>query len=449
MRKLFGTDGIRGVANIEPMTPDIALKLGRAAGFFFEAKNKKSRIVIGKDTRISGYMMENALTAGLCSAGADVLLVGPMPTPAIAHITKSFSADAGIVISASHNPAEHNGIKFFDSNGFKLSDRDEEKIENLIFEQPDTSKITGAKIGKAFRIDDAAGRYIEFAKASAENISLKGLKIVLDCANGAAYKISPAIFIELGAEVIVMNDHPNGLNINENCGALHPEAMIEAVRKSHADMGIALDGDADRVILCDENGIVMDGDEIMAICTIELKNEGRLAKDTLVATQMSNFGLELAMKERSIKVVKTDVGDRYVVDELKRGGFNFGGEQSGHIIFLEHSTTGDGTISALQMLRIMKKTGEKLSELKKCISKLPQVLINIRVSEKKPIERIPALYEKICECEAKLKNSGRVFVRYSGTEKLMRILVEGRDAKEIEAIAKELAKIAEKEVGAK
>jgi phosphoglucosamine mutase len=449
MRRLFGTDGIRGIANKAPMTPDIVLKLGRAAGLFFESKNKKSRIVIGKDTRISGYMIENALTAGLCSAGADVLLVGPMPTPAIAHITKSFSADAGIVISASHNPYEHNGIKFFDADGFKLSDSDEEEIEKLVFSEPDTSGISGANIGKAFRIGDASGRYIEFAKASSENSSLKGMKIVLDCANGAAYKISPAIFMELGADVIVINDSPNGLNINENCGALHPEGMIEKVKKEGAVCGIALDGDADRVIMCDENGVAVDGDEIMAICALQLKREGRLSKDTVVATQMSNFGFELAMKDAGISVVKADIGDRYVIDRMKKGGFNFGGEQSGHIIFLEHSTTGDGTISALHILSIMKRTGRKLSGLKKCITKLPQVLVNIRVSEKKEIRKISPLYKKICECEAMLKDSGRILVRYSGTENLMRIMVEGKSEKEIGRIAREIAKIAEKEVGAK
>ena len=449
MRKLFGTDGVRGVANKPPITPDIALKLGRAAGIFFETKNKRSRIVIGKDTRRSGYMLETALTAGLASAGSDVLLVGPMPTPAIAHITKSFSADAGIVISASHNPSDHNGIKFFSQDGFKLSDEDEEKIERMVFDEPDTSNITGEKIGRAYRIDDAAGRYIEFAKSSVGNASLKGLKVVLDCANGAAYKISPSIFMELGAEVIVLSDAPNGLNINEDCGALHPEKMIEVVKSNKADLGIALDGDADRVILCDENGVIVDGDEIMAICAIELKLAGRLSKDTVVATQMSNFGFDIAMKSAGIKVIKTDVGDRYVIDEMRKNGYNFGGEQSGHIIFLEHSTTGDGTISALQIISIMKRTGRKLSELKKCMSKLPQVLVNVRVSEKKEIRRISPLYKKICECEEKLKNSGRVLVRYSGTENLMRIMVEGKDAKEINSIAKELSKIAESEVGAK
>ncbi len=449
MRKLFGTDGVRGIANKYPMTPEIALKIGIAVGKYFESKNKKSKVVIGKDTRISSYTFENALAAGLCSAGADVIAVGPMPTPAVSHLTRSFTADAGIVISASHNPAEHNGIKFFSAEGFKLPDSVEEEIEGLVFSDVDTSDIIGNQIGRVFRINDAAGRYIEFAKSSARDISLNGLKIVLDCANGAAYKISPSIFSELGVEVIVLNNHPDGMNINLNCGALYPQEMVDAVKKHKADLGIALDGDADRAIFCDENGEIIDGDEILAIAAIEMKKKGILKKDTIVATHMSNPGLELSMKEHSIKVVRTDVGDRYVMDEMRAHGYNLGGEQSGHIIFAEYSTTGDGTIAALQMLKIMKETGKPLSQLKKCMTKFPQILINVEVKDKNPIEKMPSLLENIKKFEKELNGFGRIFVRYSGTQNLMRILVEGKDAKQINAIANQLVDIVKRELGTK
>ena len=449
MRKLFGTDGIRGIANKYPMTPEVALRVGRAAGIFFRNQSRRSKILIGKDTRRSGYMIENALTSGLCSAGADVMLVGPMPTPAVAHLVKSFSADAGIVISASHNPAEYNGIKFFSREGLKLNDADEAKIEKLATGNQDTSEITGERIGRAFRIDDAAGRYVEFAKASAQNISLKGLKIVLDCANGAAYKISPAIFSELGADVVVLNNQPNGTNINKNCGALHPEGMIEAVRREGADVGIALDGDADRVIMCDENGELVDGDEIMCILALRLKKEGRLKGNAIVATKMSNIGMETALRRQGIEVIRSEVGDRYVVDMLRAKNLNFGGEQSGHIIFLDASTTGDGTIAALQVLRVMQLEGEKLSKLKKCMKKAPQVLVNVEVREKKPIEKIPLLRKEIASAEKLLGEDGRVYVRYSGTESLMRIMVEGAREDEIKGIAERIAEIARREVGKK
>lgn len=449
MKKLFGTDGIRGIANTYPMTPEIALKVGRAAGLFFKNYSKKSRIVIGKDTRRSGYMIEYALTSGLCSAGADVLLVGPMPTPAVAHLVRSFSADAGIVVSASHNPAEHNGIKFFSRDGFKLADWEEHRIEEIALKGGVSSGVTGERIGRAFRIDDAAGRYIEFAKASANNISLKGLKIVLDCANGAAYKISPAILSELGADVVVLNNQPNGLNINQNCGALYPEGMIQRVREEAADVGIALDGDADRLIMCDENGELVDGDEVMAILALQLKREGRLKDDAIVATTMSNMGLEIAMREHGIRVLRTDVGDRYVVDMLRRKNLNFGGEQSGHIILMDASTTGDGTIAALQVLRTMRITGKKLSELKKCIIKLPQTLVNVEVREKKPLEKMPRLMRLIKSFEKVIKPDGRILVRYSGTENLMRIMVEGKSEAEIERIASSIAEAARREVGIK
>ena len=439
MKKLFGTDGVRGKANIYPMNAETALKLGKAAAAVFMNGKKRHKIVIGKDTRISCYMIENALTSGILSMGVDVLLVGPMPTPAISHLTKSFAADAGIVISASHNPAEDNGIKFFDSNGFKLSDETEKKIEELAFSEIKVEHITGELLGRAKRIDDAQGRYIEFAKNSINNLSLKGLKIVLDCANGAAYKVSPLIFEELGAQVITINNNPNGLNINDECGALHPEQMKKFVIQYEADIGIALDGDADRVIMVDENANEVDGDEIMAMCGSYMQKKGILNKNTIAATIMSNIGLEIAMKEKGITITRTLVGDRHVIEEMRRNGYNLGGEQSGHIIFLDYTKTGDGTISALQVLRIMKETGKKLSELVKCMKKFPQVIVNADVKKRIDFEIMPNVMEKINKAKKKLKDNGRVIVRYSGTQNVARIMVEGSDEKEINKYAKEIA----------
>ena len=439
MKKLFGTDGVRGKANIYPMNAETALKLGMAAAAVFINGKKRHKIVIGKDTRISCYMIENALTSGILSMGVDVLLVGPMPTPAIAHLTKSFAADAGIVISASHNPAEDNGIKFFDSNGFKLSDEVEEKIEKIVFSEIKTDHIIGELVGKAKRIDDAQGRYIEFAKNSVDNISLKGIKIVLDCANGAAYKVSPLIFEELGAQVITINNRPNGLNINDQCGALHPEQMKKFVIQYGADIGIALDGDADRVIMVDENANDVDGDQIIALCALNLIRDKKLKDNTIVVTEYSNLGLDKAIKNANGKVIRVMNGDRYVVEEMRKHKYNFGGEQSGHIVFLDYTTTGDGTISALQVLRIMKKTGKKLSELAKCITKFPQLMVNVKVRKKIDFEKMPRVMEKINKAKEKLKNNGRVIVRYSGTQNLARIMAEGINKKEIRRYAKEIA----------
>ncbi len=447
MAKLFGTDGIRGIVNQYPMTPELILKIGKAIAVTLNNGKKRPKILIGKDTRISGYMIESALTSGICSQGADVLLVGPMPTPAIAHLTKSFAADAGIVISASHNPSEHNGIKIFDNEGFKLSDKKEHEIEKLALSD-NISNANGSKIGKAFRIEDAKGRYIEFAKNTVKNISLKGFKIVLDCANGAAYHIAPDIFKELGAEVIVLNNKPDGLNINLNCGALHPEIMKKSVLKEKADIGIALDGDADRVIMSDDNGNETDGDYMMAICAIEMKNNNRLNKNTVVATTMSNIGFEIAMKDKGIKVIRTDVGDRYVVEEMRLNKYSLGGEQSGHIVFFDNITTGDGTITALQILNIMKKTGKKLSELKECMAKFPQVIKNVEVKEKKPFEQMKGVMEDIDKSKKQLGNDGRIIVRYSGTENKARVMVEGKNEKEINEIADNIADEIKKGVGA-
>ncbi len=446
-RKLFGTDGIRGKANTYPMTVDIALKVGKAAGIIFKNGSKKSKIVIGKDTRLSGYMIESALAAGLLSMGLEVYFVGPMPTPAIAHITKSFAADAGVVISASHNPYEDNGIKFFDSQGFKLPDDVEEKIEQLALSELNTDNITGEDVGKAHRINDARGRYIEFAKNSIKNMSLKGLKIVLDCANGATYHVTKYILTELGAEVILKNTFPNGKNINEKCGAMHPELLKDDVLLENADLAIALDGDGDRVIMLDEKGEVVCGDAMMAIAALDMLREGKLKQNTLVTTIMSNLGLVKAIETAGGKVVRTKVGDRYVIEEMRKNGYNLGGEQSGHIIFLDHTTTGDGTISALQVLKIMKKTNQKLSELAAVMQSYPQVLINVPVTEKKLVDEMPLVLNKIREIEQNLGSEGRVIVRYSGTSKLMRIMLEGKVKEDIENYANQIAAEVRKEIG--
>jgi len=450
MGNLFGTDGIRGVANIFPMTPEMVLIIGKATAHVFKEKcgKKKPKFVIGKDTRLSGYMIENALASGIVSVGADVLLVGPMPTPAIAHLTKSLNADAGIVLSASHNPAEDNGIKIFSEDGHKLPDNVEDEIEKYVLSgKIKTEHIKGDLIGKAHRVDDAKGRYIEFAKASVESMSLKGLRVILDCANGAAYNTAPHILSELGAEVVVLNDRPDGLNINLNCGALHPEKMMEVVKKEKAHIGIALDGDADRVIVCDEKGRSVDGDHIIAICAIDMKKRGTLVKNSVVVTIMTNKGFDIAMERESIKVVKTKVGDRYVVDEMMKKGYVLGGEQSGHIIFSNYTTTGDGMISALQLLRIMKEREKKLSKLAECMTSLPQVLVNVDVKEKKDINKL-TVNKNIKDAESKLGKKGRVLVRYSGTQNLCRIMIEGENKKEIQKIANDIAKAMKKEIGA-
>jgi phosphoglucosamine mutase len=450
MKKLFGTDGVRGVANVPPMTTEIAMQLGRAAAYIFKSTSRRRhRIVIGKDTRLSGYMLESALVAGICSMGVDVLLVGPLPTPGIANITSSMRADAGVVISASHNAFQDNGIKFFSADGFKLPDEIELKIEKLL----DSKKIealrpTATEVGKAFRIDDAAGRYIVYLKNTfPTEMDLSGLKIVLDCANGAAYKVAPAVFEELGAEVIPLGIKPNGSNINAGCGSLHPEVISEAVKEHRADIGIALDGDADRVIVCDEFGNEVNGDQIMAICATDMLNRKVLKKKTLVATVMSNMGLDIAIRKAGGKVIKTAVGDRYVVEEMRKGGYNLGGEQSGHLIFLDHNTTGDGVLAALQLLAVMRRTEKPLSELAEVMIPLPQVLVNIRVRERKDIMTIPAIAKRIREVEEKLGNEGRVLIRYSGTEPLLRIMLEGQDKYEITAWANEIGELVKTEIG--
>ena len=447
MRRLFGTDGVRGVANTDPMTVETALALGQAVAHMFRGKNGRHKIVIGKDTRLSGYMFETALSAGICAMGGDVLLVGPMPTPGIAFLTHSMRADAGVVISASHNPYPDNGIKFFGRDGFKLPDDVEDRIESLMYgEHLKENRPPSPEIGKAQRIDDATGRYIVYLKSTfPANLSLERLRIVVDCANGAAYRIAPLVFSELGAEVIPIGVSPNGVNINDQCGSLYPEVVAAKVREARADIGISLDGDADRVIVVDEKGVVLDGDRLMAICAGEMSRKGRLAKHTVVATVMSNIGLELYLKERKIKLLRAPVGDRYVVEAMRAGNYNFGGEQSGHLIFLDHATTGDGVLAALQLLGVMVDSGKKVSELGRELVVFPQMLHNIRMKHRVPLESMKGFRKAQAEFEKTLGSRGRIVVRYSGTEPLLRIMVEGEKLDEVEAIVKALGEKAREE----
>ncbi len=428
-RTLFGTDGVRGKANLYPMTVEVALALGRAVGMIFKRHPGKHRVVIGKDTRLSCYMYENALVAGLCSMGVDTLMLGPTPTPAVAFITRAYRADAGVVISASHNPYYDNGIKFFSADGFKLPDVWEAQMETLVSKSPkifEDALPHENEIGKSARINDSDGRYIEFIKATfPRKLSLKNLKLALDCANGAAYKVAPLVFRELDAEVFVYANTPNGLNINDDCGALHPELVQKAVIDHRADVGIALDGDADRVVMVDENAQIVAGDVILAICAKDMMLKGLLKNNRVVATILSNLGYVTALQSMGIEVISSPVGDRYVIQEMLAHDAILGGEPSGHIIFSEHNTTGDGLVSALQVLRIMIETGCKLSELASQFKKYPQVSINVRVGSKPAFEKIPGLTEAIEQVEKSLGTTGRVLVRYSGTEPLLRVMVEG------------------------
>ncbi len=443
MRKLFGTDGVRGVANQDPMTSEMALRIGRAAAHAFRDSSRRHRIVIGKDTRLSGYMIESALTSGICSMGVDVLLVGPVPTPGIAFLTRSLRADAGVVISASHNSFEDNGIKFFGPDGHKLADAVEAKIEDLIFTGTiDGVRPTASEIGKAYRIDDAVGRYNEFVKSSLpKGMDFTGLRVVVDSANGAAYKIGPQVLLELGADVVSLYDEPDGTNINRGCGSLHPEVICRAVRANKAHAGIAYDGDADRVIFCDERGRIIDGDMVMAICALDMIGRGKLRHNTLVATVMSNLGLERAIADAGGTLVRTAVGDRYVMERMLADGFNLGGEQSGHVIFLDHNTTGDGIVTALQVLAIMKQRDKPLSELAACMTTYPQTLVNVKVKERKDLATVPAVAQRMAEIEKQLDGTGRLLVRYSGTEPKVRVMLEGENEDEIKKLAEDLAGI--------
>lgn len=442
--KLFGTDGIRGKANYPPMTGEIAFEIGRAAAHVLKKKHGRDLILIGKDTRLSGYMLESALTSGICSMGVDVVLVGPMPTPGIAFVTRSLRVDSGIVISASHNPYDDNGIKFFSSDGFKLPDSIEKEIERAVFSaRLRDIRPHGDGIGKAHRVDDAAGRYIEYVKSTfPRGMTLEGIKVVVDCANGSAYKITPMVLGELGAEVIAINNKPDGKNINDECGTTRPGAMQHAVHEHGADLGIAHDGDADRAILCDEKGEIVDGDRIMAISALDMKKEGTLKGMTVVATVMSNIGLEACLKKAGLKLVRTQVGDRYVVEEMLKRGCNLGGEQSGHVIFLDHNTTGDGAITALQILSVMCRTGKNLSELASRIPIYPQVLVNVRVSKPKKIDRVTPVVSAIKGAEKMLRaRGGRILVRPSGTEPKIRVMVEGDDMAWIQKVAADVADV--------
>jgi len=455
-KKIFGTDGVRGTANVEPVTAETALKLGRAAAHVFKKLESQSRgrgkykIVIGKDTRLSGYMLENAISSGILSMGVDVLFIGPLPTPGVAYVTRSLRADAGIVITASHNPYEDNGIKFFGADGFKLDDKIENEIEGLVFGgEIEKVRPTAGEIGKAVRIDDALGRYIEFAKSSfPRRMTLEGLRVVVDCGHGAAYKSTPSVLHELGAEVIVYGHRPDGTNINKDCGSMHPAQMCHNVAEHKAHIGIAHDGDADRVLLCDENGKLIDGDDIMAIAALDMLAEKTLAKKTLVATVMSNAGLETAIKSAGGKMIRTAVGDKNVIDEMLKHGFNFGGEQSGHLIFRDFGTTGDGLVAALQILRIMKAKGHPLSRLAKCWTRFPQLVTNVKVREKKPFEQLDDVVKLVAGAEKELKSAGgRVLLRYSGTEPKARLLLEGRDAKILESWSKKICGAIQKQIG--
>lgn len=449
--KLFGTDGIRGTANTFPMVPETVVRIGQAIGYILQKQSlpwasKDRKVVIGKDTRLSGYMIEQALSSGLNSMGVHVQLVGPLPTPGIGFLTRNMRASAGIVISASHNAYQDNGIKVFGHDGFKLADEMEREIERLVLHE-DLSKLlpASAQIGRTRRIDDAQGRYILYVKNTFPlEETLDGLRIVLDTANGASYKVARAIFEELGAEVLQLGDEPNGININDKAGALYPAKVAQAVQEYRADLGISLDGDADRVILVDEKGQIMNGDHILGICALHMKKKGLLKGNTLVTTQMSNFGLEQKMRESGIQVVKTGVGDKYVVEEMRRNGFNLGGEPSGHIIFLDHSTTGDGCVAALSVLSVMRETGVKLSDLNKIFEDVPQVLINCRVKQRRDLDALPGYTELVQSVEKRLAGKGRVFVRFSGTEPVIRVMVEGPDQRQINQDAEEIANFLEK-----
>lgn len=447
--KLFGTDGIRGRANEFPITAEVALRVGKAVARVMRTSGtNRNRVLVGKDTRISGYMLETALTSGLVSMGMDVLLVGPLPTPAVAHLIKSMGATAGIMLTASHNPYEDNGLKIFGPDGYKLSDELEAIIErHILGDEPEATPLPAAQIGKAKRIDDARGRYIEFAKHTADNISLHGMKIVLDCGNGAAYSIAPLIFQELGAEVITTGIDPDGLNINDGCGALYPETAGELVRKHNADLGVSFDGDADRVIFTDANGQVVSGDRVLALCAIGLKEQGRLKKDTLVATVMSNLGLIEAMKNQGIKVETTAVGDRNVIECIRKNGYSFGGENSGHLIFAEHSTTGDGIMSALQIIRLMKERNATMAQLSSVMSEYPTQLVNLPTKAKPAIASLKKLNALMSEATGDFGDQGRHLIRYSGTENKIRVLVEHRDAEQVDKWVSKFTDAIREEIG--
>ena len=450
-RRYFGTDGIRGEANAGVMTVETAVAVGRAIGSIFVSRHERPRIMIGKDTRRSGYLFEMALVAGACSVGAEPYLLGPLPTPGIAFMTTGMRADVGVVISASHNPFQDNGIKLFGPDGFKLPDEVELRIERFLADDAAQAAAlqTGAGIGRTRRVEDARGRYVVYLKTTFPNdLTLDGVKIAVDCANGAGYRVAPAVFEELGAEVIEIGTSPNGLNINDGVGALYPEQLARVVVEQGCDIGIALDGDGDRLVLVDEKGNVVDGDQILALCAARMSRTGALAKNTLVVTVMSNFGLEMAMRDLGIKLVRTQVGDRYVVEAMRAGGYNVGGEQSGHLLFLDHSTTGDGILAALRVLETMVREQKPLSDLTGVMQPAPQTLLNIRVREKPALSSLPDVSREIVRAERELEGTGRVLVRYSGTENKCRVMVEGQEPAAVEAHARRIAEAVQAAIGA-
>lgn len=448
---LFGTDGVRGTANLDPMTPEIALRIGQAVtAVAFEGISHKPRVLIGKDTRLSGYMIETALASGICSMGGDVILCGPIPTPAVAHLSTSMRADLGIVISASHNPFQDNGIKIFGRDGFKLADDIEARIEGIVRGRiPLPPRKTGPGIGQATKVDDARGRYVAFAKNTFPRaISLEGLRLVVDAAHGAAYRVAPAVFTELGATVVSIGVNPDGVNINEGVGALHPDRARAEVVKSSARIGIALDGDADRVILIDERGQVVDGDSVLAMCALELAETGLLKKSAVVATVMSNLGLERSLAARKIRLVRTAVGDRHVVDAMRKGGYNLGGEQSGHLVFLDHASTGDGIVAALQVLALMIRKGKPLSELAaRAMTRVPQVLESITLPRRRPLEEMRGLQTAMRSATRTLGRRGRILVRWSGTEAKLRVMIEGENEDVIRRLTATLVEAARADFG--
>ncbi len=442
MGKMFGTDGVRGVAN-KDLTPELAMKIGRYGAHVLARGRAGSRIVVGRDTRISGDMLEAALISGICSVGVDVLRVGILPTPAVAHLTRELGASGGVVISASHNPVEDNGIKYFGPSGFKLPDSAEDEIEELVKDSAPVPSPRGAGVGRCVDVSDAGDRYVRFLKEAAP-VDLAGLTVVVDCANGAAYKVAPRVLEELGARVVPIFNRPDGLNINKGCGSTHLGGLREKVVKLRADLGLAFDGDADRMLAVDADGRMVDGDQIMVICARHLKSRGELDRNTVVATVMSNMGLHLALRESGINVLETKVGDRYVLEECLQSGATFGGEQSGHIIFLKHSTTGDGLLTALKLLSAVRDQGKTLAELAAQMERLPQILENVRVKDKNEVMAHPLLADAIRYAEEKLAGQGRVLVRPSGTEPLVRVMAEGRDPAALQGLVEELVSLVKK-----
>ncbi len=449
MGKLFGTDGIRGVANEYPMTSEMAVSIGRAVAFFFKENKNRSKIIIGKDTRISGNMLEYALVSGICSMGADAYLAGTLPTPGVAFMTSSTDASAGIVISASHNPFYDNGIKIFKQDGYKLSDEKEVEIEELVLDDKLVSMCRSVReTGRVYEIDDAGKRYADFLKCTLpKTFSFKGMKIVIDCSNGATYRTAPEIFADLGADVESIFINPDGKNINENCGSQHPEALVKKVVEKGADVGLAFDGDGDRLIAVDENGNVLTGDHILAICAKVMKQKGRLKNNVVVSTVMSNMGLKAALKDMGIEHVMSNVGDCYVLEKMIFSGSVLGGEDSGHMIFLDYHTTGDGILAALRLIEAMKEESKTLSELGKVMTVFPQVLMNVEVKSKPDIQTVPGINDAIKSVEASLGEKGRVLVRYSGTQPVCRIMVEGPTKGDTQRYCQQIADVVQDELG--